>query len=157
MVGIAPDACVLNAPQLSSSYNVTVGDESSARTTSVTINQMIDTNTLQAVPAAVDLSFPLICSGPNRVTVTSARGGMYLNGTATPAPMFTDHVSYTFNVQWAGQQAQGATATNQNVQIDSTDGANGRLYLSIQIGGQAERLFAGTYSDALTVDVEPVS
>lgn len=157
MVGVAPDACVLNAPNLSQAYNATVDPVSGDRATRVDINQMIDTNTLQAVPSAVYLDFPLICSGPHKVTLTSARGGMYLDGTANPTPTFTDHVSYVMTAQWAGKTATGSTTTTRGIEIDSPDGANGRLYVSIQIGGQAERLFAGSYSDTLTLDVEPAT
>ncbi len=157
MVGVAPNACVLNAPQLSQAYNVTVGNDAGGRTTSVTVSQMIDTNTLQAVPSAVYMNFPLICSGPHKVILTSRRGGMHLDGTANPTPTFTDTVSYVMNAQWAGRTATGSTSTGQGIEIDSPDGANGLLYLSIQIGGQAERLFAGSYSDTLTLDVEPAT
>jgi hypothetical protein len=157
LVGVAPDACVISAPSLASSFNVTVEPVAGPNTTRVTVNQMINTETLQSVPASVYLNFPLICSGPNRVILTSARGGMRLDGSARPAPGFTDRVDYVLNAQWAGRSATGGTTTGGGLEIDSPEGANGLLYLSIKIGGGQDRLFAGTYSDTLTLDVQPAT
>ena len=154
--GVAPAACVLNGPSSSNSVNATVNDAGS-RTTQVTITNLVDTSSLAAQAATVNLAFPLICNGPHTVTLTTANGGLTLEGGAPSAPGFTDHVDYVMEATWAGKVSSVSTGSARTLQISTSDGAAGVVSLSIQIPGGGNRLIAGTYSDTLTLDVQPAT
>ncbi|HWE48085.1 MAG TPA: hypothetical protein VG407_18860 [Caulobacteraceae bacterium] len=156
LFGVAPAACVLNGPSSSNSVNATVNDAGS-RTTQVTITNLVDTNSLAAQAATVNLAFPLICNGPHKLTLTTTNGGLTLEGGAPSAPGFTDHVDYVMQAAWAGQTSQVSTGSARSLQISAGDGAAGVVSLSIQIPGGGNRLIAGSYSDTLTLDVQPAT
>ena len=156
LLGVAPAACVLNGPSSSNSTNATVNDAGS-RTTQVTITNLVDASSLAAQAATVNLAFPLICNGPHTLTVTTANGGLTLEGGAPSAPGFTDHVDYVMQAAWAGQTQQVSTGSSRTLLINAGDSAAGVVSLSIQIPGGGRRLIAGAYSDTLTLDVQPAT
>jgi hypothetical protein len=156
LAGDAPAACVLSQPSASNNTNASV-DDTGAHSTEVIISQLVDANTLTAQAATVNLAFPLICNGPHTLTVTTGNGGLALEGGAPAAPGFTDHVNYTLEAAWAGQTSTTSTATTKTLQINTGDGAAGVVSLSIQIPGGGSRLIAGSYSDTLTLEVQPAT
>lgn len=156
LVGEAPNACVLSAPNSSASANAVL-QQTGGRTTQVTFTTLVDPATLQAVDATINLDFPLVCNGAHRLTVTTARSGLRLESPAPPAQGFSDVVNYEVEAAWAGQTNRGLSSSTTPVEIDSSDGAAGVVSLNIQIRGGGDRLIAGPYSDTLILELQPAT
>jgi hypothetical protein len=153
--GVAPAACVLSPPKTMSSANASIARMGSGA--QVTITQAVNESTLQSLPASIQLDFPLICNGPNRLIVTTKRGGLSLDGGGPPAEGLSNHIDYTIQANWAGRSNSGSSNSKQGVEIDA-DGGAGVVTLNIQIpGGGGSRLVYGAYSDTLTLDIQPAT
>lgn len=156
IAGQAPPACVLNAPTASGGQNATFAS-TGANSGEIRIVEFGDPVTAQPRAATINLSLPVICNAPHRLTVTSANGGMLRDGGNSrnrPANGFGEFVGYRIDASWAGQSASVLTNQNNTLLIASAQGGAGDMGLTFAVPPGGGPLVAGRYSDTVTVQFQ---
>jgi hypothetical protein len=153
LVGEAPSACVIRGPSAVNAVNATV-EETGADSSRIRIVQMVDNASAEARPVAVDLSLPIICNSPHRLTVRTANGGLLRAGAPAPTPQvgFVEFLPYQLQANWAGQEVRGGSRAGLG--IDSASGRAGQMLLSVNVPPGGPRLAFGTYSDDIIIEFQ---
>jgi hypothetical protein len=153
LVGEAPSACVIQDATALNTVNATV-ESAGANGSRIRIVQMVDNITAQPQPMAVDLTLPIICNSPHRLTVRTANGGLRLEGgAAAPSGDFASFVPYQVHASWAGQDISGESSRS-GLGIDSAAGRAGTMSLSINLPPGGPRLQTGRYLDDIIIEFQ---
>jgi len=157
-IGSADQLCTLAAPQVNVGGANNIG---SVAGSTVSIADLSDDQTLSTRATDFDVSFAAMCNFDHRVTLSSDRGGLWLQGVAAPPAGFADAVPYQASLVWAdGSQILQANAASEG-EIDSALDVNRPAYGDIVIhvhvdqgatnAGSGAPLVAGAYEDILRV------
>lgn len=152
-VGSAASVCRMSEAESGDSANVTFTADSNGGV--IELNNIVDDQGI-GQPASVTLTFPVICTGPHSVSVSSASGGLRnLSATMQDVQGFSDRIDYTLLGRWAGEAAQVTTSGGPvSMDLSRSGPARGMFTIGISAPG-GERLIAGDYEDRLTVTFNP--
>ena len=153
IVGVAPSACVLQAPTAMNGSNASF----QARGTNsgeIRIVEMVDPVSAQPRAVGIDLLLPVICNSPHRLALRSGNGGLRHTGAASANSSFSDFLPYKVAASWAGQDVSGQTDAGQQVVINSNSGAAGQASVSVNVPGGGSPLLAGGYEDSIVIEFQ---
>lgn len=162
--GSVPAVCALNSPRLGSGEVA----PNNIRTLSgllLTIDELVDDTTLSSRAVDAEVVFPVVCTTPHRVTVSSERNGLWRGLSADLGRNdFADAVPYRIEIAWAGLEGEliaGAESRRRNDAFLDSGPAFGdmSLRLAVETGDtnvQSQTpLLAGEYGDVISVTLEP--
>lgn len=157
-IGSADELCTLAAPQVNVGGASNIG---SVAGSTVSIADLSDDQTLSTKATDFDVRFAAMCNFDHRVTVSSDRGGLWLQGSSVPPAGFADAVPYQAAFTWAdgGQtlQANAASEGEIDAALDVNRPAFGDIVLHVHVDqgatnvGSGAPLVAGAYEDILRV------
>ena len=151
ILGTAPTACIMRAPGSPVGTNASF-DLTGSNSGRIRILEMINPTGATARGATMELTLPVICNGPHRVSVQS-RGGMIRQGARVASDAFADRVNYSLTTAWGGQEARFTTGESDALAIDVESGRAGLLRLSIAIPAGGRPLVAGRYEDQIILEM----
>lgn len=157
-IGSVDELCTLAAPQVNIGGASNIG---SVAGSTVNIADLSDDQTLSTKATDFDVRFAAMCNFDHRVTVSSDRGGLWLQGSTARPAGFADAVPYQAAFTWAdGNQTLQANAASEG-EIDSAFDVNhpafGDIVIHVHVdqgatnAGSGAPLVAGTYEDILRV------
>ena len=154
IVGEALPACLIRGGGNAQGSNVSF-QSSGPFAGEIRIDQLIDPTTAVARKANVNLQLPVVCNGPHKVVLRSARGGLVRDGAsgATTGP-FRERLPYELSAVWNGRVLRQASDAAGPFVVESSDGRADDLGLSISLPGGGAPLVAGSYSDTITVEFQ---
>ena len=158
LLGDAPVGCIANGARATGQLNATYQDNGPSGGV-VVFPELVDSTTALARASAIELAVPVICNASHTVTVRSYNGGLLrqgAQGTGRSSGGFSEFQAYQVGLQWQGQivqlGGQGGSAS-----IAWAQPAKGDLTVSITIPQGTAPLVAGTYTDAVVVEILPAS
>jgi hypothetical protein len=154
--GEAPSLCVIRgAARLISSSNASL-ESSQINSSAIRVTTLVaEDGSGQPNAAELTLSIPVICTVTHDVTIASAGAGMNRDGGSGGASTgFRSRLDYQVQTSWAGQTLT-AQASNLPSLITAPDAATGDLRVTVSILQGGQPLVAGSYSDTLTILLNP--
>lgn len=154
----APVACVVGTARASGQRNASFADNG-ARGGQITFPNLVNDQTATARASGIDLAVGVICNASHRITVRSSNGGLLRQG-AQGAGLgrggFAQFQAYNVGLEWQGQSvAIGGQAGNASV--SQAGPGMGDLHINVAVPAGTTPLVAGTYTDAIVVEVKPAS
>ena len=155
LAAIAPVACVISSPRVSSQANASFSETGSA-SGQISITQFVDPQSAQPRASSIVLNVPVLCNTSHRVRVTSANGGLLRTGATGRGRggAFGEFVGYTIGIDWLGQSTEFST-TNNNANINANQPGRGDAIIRVATPAGGAPLVAGQYRDTIVVEVEP--
>lgn len=156
LLGLAPTACVLNAPTASTATNATFGVNGFA-SGRVGITQFVNPQTATSNAASINLNFAVVCNAPHRIVMRSSNGGMLRVGADTinnrGSRGFSEFTPYALTLNWQGQTLNRASDAGTGT-IDSAQPGSGELNLRIATPAGSGPFVAGTYTDTIVIELQ---
>ncbi|HZZ86870.1 MAG TPA: hypothetical protein VFE13_00920 [Caulobacteraceae bacterium] len=150
LVGVAPSVCRMDAPRSGGTGNVQF-QVSSSNAAELDFQSLANPTTAIAQPAQASVVFPVTCTGPHSLRVSSANGG--LTSAALPARGFVTRVDYALTAQWADSRKQFQTVGSPTaLDLAEPDGVAGDLTVAIDLAGGRTPLVSGSYTDQVVVE-----
>lgn len=164
VIGSAPEFCQLGEPTFSSENPPVNVQTLTGRI--VTIDELMDSDTLSTQATSVELAFAGFCNFPHRIAVESDNNGLFRQSAGNSvATGFANAVPYSAELRWADEtirlEADALTRRQVRGAADFTDPAVGPLLLRLQIAPGATNitteapLLAGEYRDVIRITVGP--
>lgn len=158
MQGDAPAGCVANAARASNQINATYQDNGPTGGV-VVFPILVDESTATTRASSIQLAVPVVCNTSHQITVRSYNGALVrlgANAARSGSGGFSETQSYDVGLQWQQQTARlgGLTAS---AAIFYNQPAKGDLIVDIAIPRGTNPLVAGTYSDAVVVEIRPAN
>ena len=147
MQGDAPAGCVANAARASNQINATYQDNGPTGGV-VVFPILVDESTATTRASSIQLAVPVVCNTSHQITVRSYNGALVRLG-ANAARSGSGGFSETQTARLGGLTASAAIFYNQP--------AKGDLIVDIAIPRGTNPLVAGTYSDAVVVEIRPAN
>jgi spore coat protein U-like protein len=155
LAGSADPACVAGSGRAVRQDNASYQDGGPSGGT-VVITEMVDPTTAASRGSAIELALPLTCNTSHTITVRSYNGGLLRDGAsaANQAGGFSEFQGYGVTMAWQSQSLQigGATGT---ATLAYAQPAKGDLVVDIAVPRGTQPLVAGTYRDAVVVEIRP--
>ena len=156
--GDAPAGCVANAARASKEQGATYQDNGPTGGVVVFPN-LVDQSTATTRESSIELALPVVCNTSHRITVRSYNGGLVrlgANAARSGSGGFSEVQTYDVALQWQQQSVQlggqiGSAAISYN------QPAKGDLIVDIAVPRGTQPLVAGTYSDAVVVEIRPAN
>jgi hypothetical protein len=158
VTGAADELCALAAPQVNIGGASNIGSVSGS---TVTIAELSDDQTLSSKATDFDVSFAAMCNFDHKVTISSDRGGLWLQGATTAPSGFANAVPYQADFTWAGETGALSVNAASEGEIDRPLIVNKPAFGDIVIhfhvdqgatnAGSGAPLVAGVYEDILRV------
>ena len=158
LFGDAPVGCVANGARATGQRNATYQDNGPSGGV-VVFPQLVDGTTAMARASAIELAVPVVCNASHRVTVRSYNGGLLrqgAQGTGRSSGGFSEFQAYQVDVQWQGQIVQ-LGGQSGSASIAWAQPAKGDLTVAISVPQGTAPLIAGTYTDAVVVEILPAN
>ena len=156
--GDAPAGCIANAARASNQRNATYQDNGPTGGVVVFPN-LVDETTAATRESSIELAVPVVCNTSHQITVRSYNGGLVrqgANAARSGSGGFSEVQTYAVGLQWqqqtvtlGGQTASAAISYNQP--------AKGDLVVNIAVPRGTQPLVAGTYTDAVVVEIRPAN
>lgn len=158
MRGDAPVGCVANSARAGNALNAS-WQEQGPNGGRVVITSLVDDTSATARASAIQLSLPVICNSSHRITVRSSNGGLLRQGASgnrNGRGGFSEFQAYDVALQWQQQVVRigGNTGT---ATLNQAQPAKGDLVVDIAVPRGTTPLVAGTYSDAVVVEIRPAN
>ncbi len=164
VIGSVPDNCQLGEP-IFSSENPPVNVQTLTGRI-VTIDELMDRDTLSTQATSVELAFAGFCNFPHRIVVESDNNGLFRQSAGNSvATGFANAVPYSAELRWADEtirlDADALTRRQVRGAANFTDPVAGSLLLRLQIQPGATNvtteapLLAGEYRDVIRITVGP--
>ena len=151
IAGIAPNSCVIRTPGGGTGANATF-EPTGPSSAVIRITELADPSTAESRGATMNLSVPVICNGPHRVTLRSGNGSLQRMGAAVAAGAFRSELPYTYDLSWAGNQA--TSDAGAPLVINAASARAGELSLTVNIARGGQPLVAGTYADQIVLELQ---
>lgn len=149
LAGTAPSVCKMDAPRSGGGGNIQFS-VSSNNAAELDFRALANPTTAVAQATQVSVLFPVICTGPHSLTVSSTNGG--LTNPAAPATGFATRVDYVLTAQWSTDQKQFQTVGSPtSLNLTESDGVAGDLTVAIAIANGVLPLVSGSYTDQVVV------
>lgn len=158
MRGDAPAGCVANAARASNQRNATYQDNGPTGGVVVFPN-LVDETTAGTRESSIELSVPVVCNISHQITVRSYNGGLVrlgANAARSGSGGFSEVQTYDVGLQWQQQTVRLGGQTASAV-ISSNQPAKGDLIVDIAVPRGTNPLVAGTYTDAVVVEIRPAN
>ena len=153
IVGLAPSACIIRTPTAGSGVNATF-ETTGPASGQIRITEFVDPANAQPRGASMDLAVPVICNGPHRVVLRSGNGGLRRSGAPVTAGQFREFLPYQVSSVWGDQSLGFASDQAGPLAIDASTARAGQLSLSINVAQGGQPLVAGTYEDAIVLELQ---
>lgn len=155
--GDAPAGCVANAAR-ASKQNGTIYQDNGPTGGVVTFPNLVDESTATARASSIQLAVPVVCNTSHLITVRSYNGALIRQGAggANSAGGFSESQGYDVGLQWQDLTAQ-LSPSNTNTSIAYGQPAKGDLTIDIAVPRGTQPLVAGTYTDAVVVEIRPTN
>lgn len=157
LIGAAQAGCVAGAARPGRQVNATFQDGGPAGGT-VVIPVLVDPNTATALGSSIELNLPIVCNTSHSISVRSYNGGLLREGAdGTPnTGGFSQFQGYDVSVVWQAQMAR-IGGTRSVASLTYPQPAKGDLVVDIIVPKGAAPLVAGTYRDAVVVEIRPAN
>ena len=155
--GDAPAGCVANSARASKQVGTLYQDNGPTGGV-VTFPNLVDETTAAARASSIELALPVVCNTSHLITVRSYNGALVRQGAggANSAGGFSESQTYDVGLQWQQLTAQlSAGATNASIAYGQP--AKGDLIVDIAVPRGTQPLVAGTYTDAVVVEIRPTN
>ncbi len=155
--GDAPAGCVANSARASKQVG-TVYQDNGPTGGVVTFPNLVDESTAAARASSIELALPVVCNTSHLITVRSYNGALVRQGAggANSAGGFSESQAYNVDLQWQNLTAQLGGASS-NAAIAYGQPAKGDLIVDIAVPRGTQPLVAGTYTDAVVVEIRPTN
>lgn len=155
--GDAPAGCVANSARASKLVG-TVYQDNGPTGGVVTFPNLVDESTAAARASSIELALPVVCNTSHLITVRSYNGALVRQGAggANSAGGFSESQAYNVDLQWQNLTAQLGGASS-NAAIAYGQPAKGDLIVDIAVPRGTQPLVAGTYTDAVVVEIRPTN
>lgn len=158
MQGDAPVGCVANGARASNQRNATYQDNGPTGGVVVFPN-LVDETTAATRESSIELAVAVVCNTSHNITVRSFNGGLVRLGAIAArsgSGGFSEVQTYAVGLQWQQQTVKldGATAS---AAIFYNQPAKGDLIVDIAVPRGTNPLVAGTYTDAVVVEIRPAN
>ncbi|MFM5950935.1 MAG: hypothetical protein ACKOPM_17175 [Novosphingobium sp.] len=153
--GDAPAGCVANSARASKQIG-TIYQAEGPTSGLVTFPNLVDESTATARASSIELAVPVVCNTSHYITVRSFNGALVRQGAggANSAGGFSESLGYNVGLQWQDLTAQ-LNSSNTNTAIAYGQPAKGDLIVDIAVPRGSQPLVAGTYTDAVVVEIRP--
>ena len=156
--GDAPAGCVANSARASNQINATYQDNGPTGGV-VVFPVLVDESTATTRASSIELAVPVVCNTSHLITVRSNNGALVrvgASGARSGSGGFGEVQGYGVAVQWQQQTAQIGTQT-ASAAISYNQPAKGDLIVDIAVPQGTQPLIAGTYTDAVVVEIRPAN
>jgi hypothetical protein len=153
VLGDVPVRCRMAQPLAADGGTNTTFTQNGA-SNEIDFNNFVDPNTGKLNASHARIAFPITCTGAQTLTITTQNGGLTNASVAGGAPGFAARADYTLDASWASTtrslQTNGAAAS---LDISQTTPQSGKLVLNFTFVPNNQPLEAGSYGDAIVVQV----
>lgn len=155
--GDAPAGCVANSARASKQIG-TIYQDNGPTGGVVTFPSLVDESTATARASSIELAVPVVCNTSHLITVRSYNGSFVRIGAGGPNATggFSETLGYDVGLQWQNLTAQ-LNSSNTNTSIAFGQPAKGDLIVDIAVPRGTQPLVAGTYTDAVVVEIRPTN
>ena len=156
MLGNAPAGCVANSARASKLVGATYQDNGPTGGVVVFPN-LVDESTAATRASSIELAVPVVCNTSHLITVRSYNGALVrlgANAARGGSGGFSEMQTYNVGLQWQQQTVQLGTQTG-SAAISYNQPAKGDLIVGIAVPRGTNPLVAGTYTDAVVVEIRP--
>lgn len=156
--GDAPAGCVANSARASNLIN-TVYQDNGPTGGVVVFPVLVDTSTATTRASSIELALPVVCNTSHRITVRSYNGALVrlgANAARSGSGGFSETQSYDVAFQWQQQTVQLGAQT-ASAAISYNQPAKGDIIVDIAVPRGSQPLVAGTYTDAVVVEIRPAN
>jgi hypothetical protein len=152
--GVAPSACLIRSPSGQNGVNA-VFDPSGGSSGRVRITELVDPSTALPKAASMNLLLPVICTGPHRVTMRTANGGLRRDGAAVQeSGGFNSMLPYSMDLAWGRSRSSAGSDSGNSLVLDAAEARAGLLSLQIALRSGNQPLVAGSYTDQIIVEFQ---
>lgn len=153
--GNADPACVAGSGRPLRQDNATWQDGGTGGG-SVVIPVLVDQTTATTRGSTIELALPLTCNSSHTITVRSYNGGLLRDGASgrNAAGGFSEFQSYGVSMTWQTQSSQLGGPSGTAV-LATSQAAKGDLIVDIVVPRGTRPLVAGTYRDAVVIEIRP--
>ena len=157
MIGDAGVACVAGTARPVRQDNATWQDGGPSGGRVVIVN-LVDPNTATTRGSTMEVAVPLVCNAAHSITLRSFNGGLLREGSNGNRGTggFSQFQTYDVSVAWQSQTARVGGATT-SASLTQGQPAKGDLVVDIVVPRGTTPLVAGTYTDAVVVEIQPVN
>ena len=156
MLGNAPAGCVANSARASKQIGATYQDNGPTGGVVVFPN-LVDESTAATRASSIELALPVVCNTSHLITVRSYNGALVrlgANAARSGSGGFSETQTYDVALQWQQQTVQlGPQAASAAIAFGQP--AKGDLIVDIAVPRGTNPLVAGTYTDAVVVEIRP--
>jgi hypothetical protein len=150
--GTAEPACLARPAGAQTGSNATFLGTASSGT--VTIGNLADPVTAQALPSRITLMLPIICNSAHVVRLRSVGGALRREGAAVAAgSAFADQLPYQYGLRWAGGGSLSPQQSSQPLAVAANGAASGMAEVTLEVSGGGRPLVAGRYGDIVIVEL----
>lgn len=155
LLGAAAPACVAGSARAGRQVNATYQDGGPSNG-SVVIPVLVDPTTAATQGSSIQLNLPVVCNTSHTINVRSYNGGLLRDGANGNRNTggFSQFQGYDVLVAWQSATARlggdGSTAS-----LAYGQPAKGDLVIDIAVPKGTQPLVAGTYRDAVVVEIRP--
>jgi len=154
--GDAPAGCVANSARASKQVGTLYQDNGPTGGV-VTFPNLVDETTAAARASSIELALPVVCNTSHLITVRSYNGALVrlgANAARGGSGGFSEMQTYDVGLQWQQRTVQLGTQT-ASAAISYNQPAKGDLIVDIAVPRGTNPLVAGTYTDAVVVEIRP--
>jgi hypothetical protein len=153
VLGDVPVRCRMAQPQALDNGSNTSFVQNGAGS-EIDFNDFVDPNTGKLNASHAQIAFPIICTGAQTLTVTTQNGGLTNTSVASAVNGFAARADYTLEASWANATRSLQTGgTAASLDLSQTTPQSGQLVLSFTLIPGDRPLEAGSYDDAIVVQV----
>jgi hypothetical protein len=153
VLGDVPVRCRMGQPQALDGGSNTTFTQNGA-SSEIDFTDFVDSNTGRLNESHAQIAFPIICTGAQVLTITTQNGGLANTSVAGGTNGFAARADYTLDASWASAsrslQTDGTTAS---LDLSQTTPQSGQLVLNFTLVPGSQPLEAGSYDDAIVVQL----
>lgn len=157
ITGHAPATCVIQTARTSDGINASFV-ATSASAGEIRIANLVDPITAQPRLAEIIVTLPIVCNAANRLTLTTANGGLLRDGGTgrhrQSATELGELVGYSVSAGWANRVLALNTNTGSTISFAVPDGTAGDLSLLVRVSPGGGPLVAGRYADTVIIELQ---
>lgn len=156
--GDAPVGCIASGARATNQLNATYQDNGPTGGVVVFPN-LVDETTAATRASSIELAVAVVCNTSHNITVRSFNGGLVrlgANAARSGSGGFSEMQTYDVALQWQ-QQTVKLDGQSASAAIAYSQPAKGDLIVDIAVPRGTNPLVAGTYTDAVVVEIRPAN
>jgi hypothetical protein len=153
VLGDVPVRCRMAQPQAADGgINTTFTQNGTS--SEIDFTNFVDPNTGKLNASHAQIAFPITCTGAQTLTVSTQNGGLTNASVAGSVNGFAARADYTLDASWASTSRSLQTdGTAASLDISQTTPQSGQLVLNFTLVPGDQPLEAGSYGDAIVVQL----